>query len=232
MATPREDEALGILGEAERRGPDIIAMATHGRGGLGRLVYGSIAEQVLARAAVPTLIVRAWVPTGGAALLADRPRLLVPLDGSADAEAALPVAAALADELGGTLLLMRAVARPDVAFAPDILVAPLLRQELAAERAAAEDYLGALADRYARAGHAVETVVRVGRPGLEMAAAVIEEVGRERGAALVVMASRRHRGLNRLLLGSVADATLRHGTLPVALVRPDRAPAAAEAGPA
>ena len=74
--------------------------------------------------------------------------------------------------------------------------------------------------------------MRVGRPGLEMAAAVIEDVGRERGAALVVMASHRYAGPNRLILGSVADATLRHGTLPVLLVRPDRAPDAAEAGPA
>ncbi|HEX5506404.1 MAG TPA: universal stress protein [Thermomicrobiales bacterium] len=232
VATPCEDEAEGILGEAERRGADLIAMATHGRGGLRRLVYGSVAEEVLARATTPTLVVRAWVPTGGAALLGDHPRLLVPLDGSADAAAALPVAAALADELDGTLLLMRAVARPDLAFAPDLLAAPLLRQELAEERAAAEDYLRALADRYARAGRAVETVVRVGRPGLEMAAAVIEAVGRERGAALVVMASHRYRGLDRLLLGSVADATLRHGTLPVLLVRPPRAPEEGGAGPA
>ena len=53
-----------------------------------------------------------------------------------------------------------------------------------------------------------------------MAAAVIEAVGHECGAALVVMTSHRRAGLERLLLGSVADATLRHGTLPVILVRP------------
>jgi nucleotide-binding universal stress UspA family protein len=53
-----------------------------------------------------------------------------------------------------------------------------------------------------------------------VAAAVIEAVGRERGAALVAMTSPRRAGFERLLPGSVADATLRHGTLPVLLVRP------------
>jgi nucleotide-binding universal stress UspA family protein len=36
----------------------VIAMATHGRGGLGRLVFGSVAERVLSEAEVPLLLVR------------------------------------------------------------------------------------------------------------------------------------------------------------------------------
>jgi nucleotide-binding universal stress UspA family protein len=165
------------------------------------------------------LLIRAWLPEGGAALLASAPRILVPLDGSAASEAALPVAAGLATDLGGTLVLARAVARPDLALAPDALAGPLLREELAEEQADAERYLRDVATRLAAVGQPVETVVRVGRPGLDMAAAVIEAVGRECGAALVVMTSRRRTGFERLLLGSVADATLRHGTLPVMLVR-------------
>lgn len=220
IAVPYEEEADGILAEAQRAGADLIAMATHGRGGLGRWLYGSVAEEVLARTKLPTLVVRAWLPEGGAALLTAAPRILVPLDGSAANEAAIPVAEGLAADLGGTLVLVRAVARPDLVFAPDALLAPLLSEELTEERSVAERYLRDVAARVAVDGRPVETVVRVGRPGLDMAAAVIEAVGRERGAALVVMTSHRRAGLERLLLGSVADATLRHGTLPVILARP------------
>jgi nucleotide-binding universal stress UspA family protein len=220
VAVPYEEEADAILAEAQRAGADLIAMATHGRSGLGRWLYGSVAQEVLARTRLPTLLIRAWLPEGGATLLANAPRILVPLDGSAANEAVLPVAEGLAADLGGSLVLVRAVARPDLALAPDAFAGPLLREELAEERAAAEAYLREVAARTADAGRPVETVVRVGRPGLDMAAAVIEAVGRECGAALVVMTSHRRAGFERLLLGSVADATLRHGTLPVILVRP------------
>lgn len=42
--------AAAILDEAKGREVDLIVMATHGRGGFGRLRYGSVAEAVLRRA--------------------------------------------------------------------------------------------------------------------------------------------------------------------------------------
>lgn len=48
----------GILLEAKRGGVDLIAMATHGRGGLRRLLLGSVAENVLRSAPVPVLLFR------------------------------------------------------------------------------------------------------------------------------------------------------------------------------
>jgi nucleotide-binding universal stress UspA family protein len=47
-----------ILRVAETNGVDLIALGTHGRGGLPRLFLGSVAEGVLRRATVPVLIVR------------------------------------------------------------------------------------------------------------------------------------------------------------------------------
>jgi nucleotide-binding universal stress UspA family protein len=41
---------------------DLVAMATHGRGGIGRWVYGSVADKVLRAAPVPVLVVRPTVP--------------------------------------------------------------------------------------------------------------------------------------------------------------------------
>jgi nucleotide-binding universal stress UspA family protein len=48
----------GILLEARRGGVDVVAMATHGRGGLRRLLLGSVAENVIRSAPVPVLLLR------------------------------------------------------------------------------------------------------------------------------------------------------------------------------
>lgn len=47
-----------ILAAADESGTDLIAMATHGRSGIGRLLFGSVAEAVLRRAAVPVFMIR------------------------------------------------------------------------------------------------------------------------------------------------------------------------------
>jgi len=48
-----------ILAAAADSGVDMIAMATHGRTGVGRLLFGSVAEAVLRRATVPVFLMRA-----------------------------------------------------------------------------------------------------------------------------------------------------------------------------
>lgn len=47
-----------IIDVAEREGVDLIAMASHGRGGLSRVFYGSVAAGVLQRIDRPLLLVR------------------------------------------------------------------------------------------------------------------------------------------------------------------------------
>jgi nucleotide-binding universal stress UspA family protein len=48
----------GILDVAEREQADLIAMASHGRTGLGRVFYGSVAAGVLHKADRPLLLIR------------------------------------------------------------------------------------------------------------------------------------------------------------------------------
>ena len=51
--------AATLIGErAQQLDADLIAMTTHGRGGLGRLVFGSVADAVLRHAPCPILLVR------------------------------------------------------------------------------------------------------------------------------------------------------------------------------
>jgi nucleotide-binding universal stress UspA family protein len=50
--------AAAIVDAARLYGADLIVMSTHGRSGLGRVVFGSVAESVLRGTTVPTLLVR------------------------------------------------------------------------------------------------------------------------------------------------------------------------------
>ena len=49
--------AEGILDIAGERGADLIAMASHGRGGVRRLVLGSVTDKVLRGSGTPVLVV-------------------------------------------------------------------------------------------------------------------------------------------------------------------------------
>ena len=173
-----------------------------------------MAEAVLARTTLPVLLVRAWAAEEPVTI-DDHPRLLVPLDGSAFAEQALPVATALADALAGEVAVVYAVPRPELVFGPDQLVAGYLADEQRRLEGKARDYLDQLAARLAAQGRRVQMEVRVGDP-----AAVIDATGQELGAAVIVMATHGHSGLVRLVFGSVTSAIVRQGTIPILLVRP------------
>jgi len=54
----RGEPAEEILVGARAAGADLIAMTTHGRSGLGRLLFGSVAEAVLRRSDIPVFLMR------------------------------------------------------------------------------------------------------------------------------------------------------------------------------
>jgi nucleotide-binding universal stress UspA family protein len=58
VAVRRGDAVAEIVQGAREGKADLIAMTTHGRTGLGRLLFGSTADGVLRRAEVPVLLVR------------------------------------------------------------------------------------------------------------------------------------------------------------------------------
>jgi nucleotide-binding universal stress UspA family protein len=55
----RGEPVAEILAGAREAEADLIAMTTHGRSGLGRLLFGSVAEAVLRQAEVPVFLMRA-----------------------------------------------------------------------------------------------------------------------------------------------------------------------------
>src|SRR5207253_5755743 len=93
-----------IYAQAAASRASLIVMSTHGHGGLGRWLYGSVADEVLRRVPVPVLLVSAVCTQ---TLADDQPlRVVVPLDGSDLAEEALGPARDLAVTLGSALLLL------------------------------------------------------------------------------------------------------------------------------
>lgn len=139
--------------------------------------------------------------------------ILVPLDGSALAEAALVPAVELAKERGAKLVLLRA------AEAHTRPMSDPTEAQVAVVRDA-EHYLAGVRDRAQRGGVTdVDASVWYGQP-----AQAIVEAARYRKADLIVMSSHGRSGLGRLVLGSVAERVLRSTAVPILLIRPGAAP--------
>lgn len=135
-------------------------------------------------------------------------RILVPLDGSRFAEAALPAAVTLARRSPGEIRLLSV---------HELLPAYAVSDLDEAARIWAEGYVGEVEGRVSpRVGGCVSTAVREG--------AVVDGIKREAEswhADLIVMATHGRGAVSRAWLGSVADGTLRHAHRPVLMVRPE-----------
>ncbi|HET9016726.1 MAG TPA: universal stress protein [Thermomicrobiaceae bacterium] len=216
---PEHDVARSVAEHAAELGADLVALATHGSGGLRRLVFGRIAQQVLRQTATPVLLVQ---PTEAGAAAAFRcETILVPLDGTPDAELALPLAGLLGERTGAALRLVRVVptvgtvsgeSTPAATFSPTATAALL---EI--EQQAGHDYLASVRERALPLGRAT-LEVRRGDVATELARSVAES-----GADLVVMATHGRSGLAGILTGSVASRFLSRITAPLLLLRIDAA---------
>src|SRR5579859_816485 len=106
---PVGDVAESIAEHGPEEGADLIVLCTHGKGGVRDLLFGTIAQQVLQRGTTPVLLVRPGTEDGAPDKFDPR-TILVPLDATIDAEAALGPAEELARKLGGQLRLTMVVA--------------------------------------------------------------------------------------------------------------------------
>src|SRR5205807_1631065 len=99
--------AESLIAQARGSNAALIMMATHGRSGVKRMVLGSVAGEVIEMAAGNVLVVKATAE--GEKILERRVhRILLTVDGSPRAEAALPVAVEYARAFGATLELVQA----------------------------------------------------------------------------------------------------------------------------
>jgi nucleotide-binding universal stress UspA family protein len=201
-----------IVRAAATHRADGVVMATHARTEIGRLILGSVAEEVVATSPAPVVLTHP-----GATHVTPIRSLLVPLDGSPGSKRALATATQLARAYGAKIDLVTVV-RGMPAYVtrplPGVNLSRVISPTWQGIRQSAEDVLQ-------------QTVKQLRRGGLDTAAhAVIGEAAQgivstadNTGADLIVMSTHALRGPARGLLGSVAAAVVREASCPVLLVR-------------
>ena len=206
--------AAEILKTAQETGCDLIVMGTRGRKGLGRLLMGSVAEQVVRNAPCPVVTVnspsrepaaQAEVSSGTAAPIRT---VLHPTDFSAPCAEAFRVACELAGDQTARLTVVHVAVPPPIGPITQPVPPPL-----------PEDPRGRL-EELLRLAHALA-------PGLQAdyrvekgdAAPRIVGAAQETRCDLIVMGTHGRTGLGRVLMGSVAEQVLRTAPCPVVTVK-------------
>ncbi len=206
-----------IAGHVREQPVDLVVATTHGRGELARFWLGSVADALVRQLPIPLLLLRpdAHMPDTTASSIPRR--ILIPLDGSTNAEAILPHALALGPAMQAEYTLLRviepvAVARPMPA---DPAVRALDDQLIDRLRVDAQIYLEQVAERLAGQGLTAQTAVSVASD----VPIAIQEAAQQGGIDLIAMATHGRGRLARMLMGSVAEKVLHSATIPVLLYR-------------
>jgi nucleotide-binding universal stress UspA family protein len=202
------DPASHITGYARSAGIALIVMGTHGRGGVARMVMGSVAETVVRTAPCPVLTVHG---APGSSLTGFR-RILVPLDFSAASDPALEAARLLAARFEASLHLLHVLPEIHVdggseaftAEAPEVRTLRLMN---------ARDRLTHRITADLRPSR-VTTEVIFGAPAETIAAYAADN-----HFDLIVMGTHGRTGMAHLFLGSVAERVVRTARCPVMTTR-------------
>jgi nucleotide-binding universal stress UspA family protein len=205
-----------VCAEAGRVGADLVVMATHGRGAIGRLWLGSVADHVVRHVAIPVLLVR---PAADGTPVADRPvgGILVAHDLSPHADAILDAVVTVAQLTQAHVTLVH-ILEPYYAVADPVVTSPIPQDPVITELRSAEAQrcLDGTADRLRARGIGVSTRVVIGGG----AAGSLLEILEEERFGLIALTTMGAGGLRRFLLGSVADKLIRNAAKPVLVMRP------------
>lgn len=213
----QDEPGSTISGYAENH-PEValIAMSTHGRSGLSRLVLGSVAEQVLHTSPVPLLVSK---PAHEQNILNDiefpqYTTLLVALDGSEFAAQALAEAKLLVRALDREARITLVTSVPQHLLGIDLSLLPLPSAEWTYKKETLATYLQNTEKQLEIEGFNSESILEYGQP-----AEAILRVADSTKAGLIVMSTHGRSGLSRLWPGSVAMKVVHSSACPVLLVR-------------
>jgi nucleotide-binding universal stress UspA family protein len=142
-------------------------------------------------------------------------RIIVPVDGSKLAESALTEAEKLASITGAEIVLLRVVdysSRDRFGDFGLLYEYEAMAKALEEERELATAYLADVSNRLSAEGYTVSTTLVGG-----IAAKAIVDIAQP--GDVIVMATHGRTGMRRWFIGSIAEAVLRHSSVPVLLVR-------------
>ncbi len=212
----QEDNIARSIGEhAAELGVDLILLCTHGRAGLRRWLFGTIAQQVIAQGVTPVLVIHpSELPQGQG--FGCR-QILTPLDGDPDHEAGLAVAIELAQACEAALHLVVVVPTRTTlsgeGTASALLLPATTNALLELSQAAAADYLQQQAQQATAQGVAVTSDVQRGEP-----AATIVQAAQAVHADLIVMATHGKSHTDAFWSGSVSPRVAGKSRRPLLLV--------------
>jgi len=228
------DPAEGILDYAEANHVGLIAVCTHGEGGVTRWPLGSIAQKVVLRSHVPVLLVRSNGEI--TSLSKDKYRVLVTLDGSPVSESILPYVEGIALGVSCELVLLRIAEPFRLVRVGNYATGFRARQYERDQREMIDKakkasllYLGEREKKLCSKGIRTEVACLLGKP-----AESILQCAEDLGADMIALATHGFSGISRWAFGSVASRVVDGARQPVLLVRPPlpgpvrRQPAVAE----
>jgi nucleotide-binding universal stress UspA family protein len=201
---------------AEELPADIVVMGTHGYGGFEHLLLGSVAEKLLRRLPCPVLTVcheegRTWEAPGLVR------RILCAADLSDSSPATIAFALALAEKHQAEITLLHVVdSLPDPTEHVYMAVPEIgpLRRDLE-QRARVQLHDAVPED--ARGGGAITERVTIGRAYKE-----ILRIAAEQNADMIVMGTRGHGPIGRMIFGSTSHHVVRAASCPGVTIRPVR----------
>jgi nucleotide-binding universal stress UspA family protein len=192
---------------------ELIVIGTHGRTGISRLLLGSVATAILRHAPCDVLVCRGT--SGPSPFL----RPLVATDFSPAAARALRNAAALTAP-GTAIDVIHAWQLPAGSWGATILGSARFPWSTVRDAVlnAAKSQTDQLVEGHKDLGHPLHVVLEQGPP-----ASVITHAAERGGHDLIAIGTHGHRGFRRLLLGSVAESTIRHAPCSVLVAHGEHA---------
>lgn len=189
-----------ILDYVSENDIDLTVMGSHGRGGLDRLLLGSVTERVVRLSDAPVMTVP---PTRVEQEAVECDSVFIPTDGSAAADVAVSHTMAIADHFGATVHVLYVIRSGRGLPSPSD-----------SERAKAEEVVGSVAEKADQREVDVKTHVQAGSPHDRIRSFISEH-----GIDLVTMGTYGRSGVKRYLLGSVTEKVLRTSEAPVITAR-------------
>lgn len=223
MVINASEVSKGLVEAAAQLQVELMVLETHGREGLNRLLEGSIAERVLRDAPCPTLLLRRGIVLP----LEPIQHILLPIPADGGDERALVTAVRLAQSLNAKLTLMMVLVHSAASYSAtyESHRSGDLPQEYQNWRLEGNQRLEAACE-YARVmgGPALRLKSNLLDTFDQSIASKILRFSQEQPTNLIVMNTTCKRGLERMMLGSVAEGVFHHAHIPVLLIGPQSGP--------